>query len=257
MNLRFLTEVRALPTPTPTTTTPTPTPPQPPLFPPPIFNLEKSHNHPHTHATRTLNTQHAHARAHANAHAHAHANADAECVDIPGFTGPFGQCSTYAPSGINSGRCIDDGVAEACAKSCNLCNGTPPPTSMPTFAPSPGGSANNWPKYCADWDGFDNGFGGCSSYSKAECASNLLCNFNFCEQDGADFYCPHACLSCNSYPDWMSDYGNCDSYSETYCTTANPECNHKFCATDVTPFFHPASHLCVSTHVRTQRTCPR
>jgi len=95
---------------------------------------------------------------------------------------------------------------------------TPKPTSSPTGTPE-------WPVVCQDdpnYASYASAYGNCASYAILECTgeASLFCNHNHCSKDGADWYCPVACDTCQ-VAGWKSTHGTCEVYSKDYddCNT--------------------------------------
>lgn len=161
------------------------------------------------------------------------------CEDDATFVGAYGRCDSYRPGGDNYGDCETDGVIADCPFSCGLCDPPPSeaPTSAPTSAPSSSPTTDDWPNRCEDDPTFMTKFGNCSSYDEAFCTTlsgslNPYCNFYNCKRDGADYYCPKTCNTCNrDDPTWQSIYGYCPSYAR-YLESLNPDSNFEYCAVD-------------------------
>lgn len=181
------------------------------------------------------------------------------CLDDPNFNGPYGKCASYASGMTNEGFCDDTyfgkKVTEWCPQSCGVCGPFVDPvdiTSAPTATPtsptatpteSPTAAAvevdypNTMPCMSAPSDKWESPFGDCASYAADICENNLLCNYWFCAADGANYYCPLQCNTCNGDdPDWAGQFGKCDSYTADKCDPSPAtdfDCNHNYCDTDL------------------------
>jgi hypothetical protein len=169
------------------------------------------------------------------------------CTDSTTWVSEFGNCDAFRPDGAHHDMCSSYATArQECPLACGVCN--PIGTNAPT--PAGGTSAPTtseivWPDVCQDNSLYDAGYGGCGTYSEQACSTNNpLCNNNFCNADGADYYCPVQCNSCNvNDATWFSEYGDCASYAADKCTGAT-DCNFNHCAEDKDKFGVLASVAC-------------
>lgn len=196
------------------------------------------------------------------------------CNDSSTFQGKYGRCDSYATI-PNSYHCDSDVVDSSqqpgtppfvqsvCKVSCGLCGvsaatqaPTPQATTAAPTSTTPAPTQADWPAVCQDdpnfVDDYEGAWGSCAKYDESLCAGNNVywCDHNYCEQDGANYFCPVSCGTCTQPddPSFKSSYNGvaCSYYADSSLSADQREvyCNKDTNTAPGPDYGETAAELC-------------